>query len=101
MMGLTNNPSDDRPDVALGGAPSLRAALDSIRRAQAIEKLAEFFTGSEVGHQSIALAMPPHGMQRLRERADAFFALRQALGVHGYASKEEAITVINRVLEHV
>ncbi|WP_298705946.1 hypothetical protein [Variovorax gossypii] len=56
--------------------------------AEVIETLAAFIAG-DTPHQSIGLAMPPNGSQRLKERAHRFFALRRALRVDGWQTEEE------------
>jgi hypothetical protein len=61
--------------------------------------LAEYLTGPEVGHHSIALKLPvTGGPMKLRERADRFFALREAFGVEGYDSAAAAEQKIQRAI---
>jgi hypothetical protein len=66
--------------------------------ARPFDLLAEFLTGVEVAHQSIALGLPYNGIQRLRERAEQYFALRAAFGVGGYADKDEAFAAITKAI---
>lgn len=54
-----------------------------------IQQLAEYFTGSEVGINSIALAMPD-GPLRMNTRAKKFFEVRSALGIEGYDEAQQA-----------
>lgn len=60
-----------------------------------IEKLAAFIAG-ETPHQSIGLAMPPNGSQRLQERARRFFDLRRVLRVDGWQIEEEIRSALVR-----
>lgn len=62
----------------------------------AIEQLAEYFTGPDVAFFSICLEMPDGNMD-LAGRAKRFFAVRRALGIGGYANKEEALAAIERL----
>ena len=62
--------------------------------AAAIEALASYFSGPCVGLHSMGLTMP--GAPRVA--ADAYFAARQAVGVQGYVSTEEARAAIARTL---
>ena len=52
----------------------------------AIEALVEYFTGSQVGHHSICLGGPVHASFG----ATAFFKVREACQIRGYANAEEA-----------
>jgi hypothetical protein len=70
---------------AVSKAPAPRTAID---------KLAEYLTGPEVGHHSVSLSMPPGGLLNLRERAHRFFQLREALGVTGYMNAAQACEAI-------
>jgi hypothetical protein len=62
-----------------------------------IQALAEYLAGADVGHHSIALAVPDEPM-KLRERAERFFALREAFGVKGYATVQDAERSIIKTL---
>lgn len=55
-----------------------------------IDALAEYLTGPCVAVHSIGLSLS--GMPRVA--ADRFYEVRQALGVHGYATADEARTAI-------
>lgn len=57
---------------------------------RAIELLATYLTGSNVAAASIALQIGGHAMTM----AQPYFALREALGVTGYATREEAIVAL-------
>lgn len=63
-----------------------------------IEQLAEYFTGPEVAVNSVGLAIPDGPLQ-LRKRAERFFAVREALGIEGYDSKEDAIEALRKSLK--
>ena len=57
---------------------------------EAIDLLADHFTGGLVAHQSICLELGgPHSAMAKR-----FFRTREALGIRGYASKEEATATL-------
>lgn len=56
----------------------------------AIELLAEHFSGAEVAHNSICLQLG--GVHA--KMAQRYFDLREKLGIHGYASKDEAIAAL-------
>jgi hypothetical protein len=62
----------------------------------ALGQLADFLTGTSVGFLSVALGMS--GGHPLTKTANRFFDLRKALGVHGYATKEEALPAIRAAL---
>lgn len=61
-----------------------------------IEALAIYFTGHAVIQHSISLGLPPGINQSL---AAEFFAARSALGISGYATRDEAITAIKRSIQ--
>jgi len=58
--------------------------------AKAIESLAQYFTGPEVAHHSIALEVGG----KMAERANRFFDAREAVGVTGWMDQEVAIRAI-------
>lgn len=60
-----------------------------------IDQLAEYFTGPVVVHNSIGLSVG--GIQY--KMAQRFFVVRDALGIVGYDTKEEAIRKIKLKLE--
>lgn len=59
-----------------------------------INALAVYITGTRVVRQSMALEMGGFA----KAEADAFFALRAAFGVSGYATAEEAAASIRATL---
>lgn len=61
----------------------------------AIESLAEYFTGPNVGHHSVALQMSGP----FRQRAQDFFDTRAACGIDGYVSKEAAVKILAEKLK--
>ena len=63
---------------------------------QAVFALAAYFTGSNVGHYSIALGVPG----RMQEQAKRFFEVRKAIGINGYMNISEAKEAIRRTLEY-
>lgn len=52
--------------------------------------LATYLTGSNVAAASIALELGGHA----RLLAEPFFALREALGIKGYMSRDEALAAL-------
>lgn len=62
---------------------------------EAVEKLAEYFTGWHVAHNSIMLS---HGGRVDKKMAEEFFDMRNALGITGYMTKEDAIQRIKEKL---
>lgn len=67
----------------------------------AIRLLAEYFTGPDVGHNSVGMAMPYGTLAHFRERAERYFALREAFSVTGYLSTEQAEAAISNTLSGV
>jgi hypothetical protein len=60
----------------------------------AIDVLAEHFTGPLVAHNSICLQLgAPHATM-----ARKFFETRKALGIEGYASKDQALAALRSAL---
>ena len=57
---------------------------------KAIELLATYLSGSNVAAASIGLQLGGHALTL----AQPYFALREALGVRGYASREEALNIL-------
>jgi hypothetical protein len=66
---------------------------------ESIEKLAAYFTGIAVKIARRGLSMPAKELMSPRERAEAFFAAREALNVFGDCTPEEAARCIRRALE--
>jgi hypothetical protein len=62
-----------------------------------IQALAEYLTGPDVGHHSIALGVPD-GPLGMRARAERFFKLREAFGVEGCATAQDAERSIIKTL---
>lgn len=60
-----------------------------------IDHLATFLTGSRVALHSVGLQM----RGTMRSEAEAFFALRNAFGVSGYMTRDEAVNAICAALE--
>lgn len=61
----------------------------------AIELLAEHFSGAEVAHNSICLQMG--GVHA--KMAKRYFDLREKLGIQGYASKDVAVAALKSALK--
>lgn len=59
---------------------------------KADEYLATYFSGSNVAAASIGLEIGGHA----KLMADAFFRCRKALGIEGYASRDEIIALLTR-----
>lgn len=62
----------------------------------ALDMLAAYLTGTNVAHHSVMLQTPAGTPNH--DRAVAFFALRGAFGVQGYANADEARVDITRAL---
>lgn len=60
-----------------------------------IKKLAEYLSGWLSAKHSIGLGMPSTS----KPEADAFFGLREAFGVRGWVTVEEAEQMIRRAIE--
>lgn len=65
---------------------------------RAIKLLAEYLAGDLVGHQSMCRALPEGRMDMAREKADAFFHLRSAFNIIGWADTDEAARCIRLTL---
>lgn len=64
-----------------------------------VQKLAKYFTSTDVARYSIALSMPPGIIPSVRlESAENFFNLRSALGITGYPTTEEAAQSIRQTI---
>lgn len=66
-----------------------------LKRNEAIETIADHFTGPLVAHHSVSLSVG--GAQRVM--AQKFFDARQKLGIHGYDSKEVAMKTLDNLLK--
>jgi len=66
-----------------------------------IKALAAFLTGPRVAQSSMGLALPHGRLDRAREAATEFFALREEFGVRGYENADEAERAIRRSLNGV
>ena len=60
---------------------------------ETIDLIAEHFTGPLVVHNSIGLQLPGQSVMAKR-----FFDTREALGIRGYATKEEATSTLAKKL---
>lgn len=60
-------------------------------RRDALEALADYFTGSAVVYHSLCLR---HGATDARMVAENFFITRASVGVEGYANRHDALRAI-------
>jgi hypothetical protein len=65
-------------------------------RAKTIEAIAEHFTGPQVAHNSVFLNMSTGGVAKM---AQMFFDTRKQLGIRGYETKEEAVKILESLLD--
>lgn len=62
-----------------------------------IEQLATYFSGSNVAAASIGLQLGGHALTM----AQPYFAMREALGITGYATHEEAVETLSALFAHL
>lgn len=86
-LGADNHNRDNGPNVAAKGGAAAGTEKATGEAAEPLVALARFFTGPEVGRQSIAMSL---GGQ-LSRSAEAFFLVREAFGIRGYVDQDSAL----------